>query len=73
MKPQRPAPDQLSLSPRVPRVDIEPLALTDPAAAPVPFVVCPVCGGNRHGLGCEEYGWRPCTVCGGQGQIGGGK
>lgn len=40
------------------------------SAAPVRFVVCPVCGGNRaRPVGNAEA--RPCTVCDGAGQIGG--
>lgn len=67
-----PRPDTrvLDLGHRVPRVDLTPLDLAEPQA--VSFVVCPVCGGKRTGLGSEEYGWRKCTVCDGQGQIGGG-
>ncbi len=67
-----PRPDTrvLDLGHRVPRADLTPLDLVEPP--PVRFVVCPVCGGKRTGLGSEEYGGRPCNVCGGQGEIGGG-
>lgn len=66
MKPQRPAPNQLSLSRRVPRIDLEPLDLVDHQP-----VVCVVCGGQRTRPTDSQAEPRPCNVCGGQGQIGG--
>ena len=54
-------------SPRVPRMDIEPLDLVDHQP-----VVCVVCGGQRTRPTDSQAEPRPCNVCGGQGQIGGG-
>jgi len=36
-------------------------------------VVCPVCVNNPDGVWSTLHSrWRPCNVCGGQGEIGGG-
>lgn len=59
------------LHPSVPAIEIEPL--TAPLTAPARPVICVVCGGggvrseDRHGAEPRE-----CSVCQGQGEIGGG-
>lgn len=64
-KPGPMAPDR----PDAPKMRAYPDELDD--VAPVRFVVCPVCGGNRKRYADGGSEDRQCTVCDGQGQIGG--
>lgn len=62
-------------SPRLPSMDIEPLDLTEAAIqgkSPGSPRVCMVCGGMRERPAADGSEARPCAVCDGQGEIGGG-
>lgn len=59
-----------STSPGLPSIDIEPLsAPLEPAGG----VVCVVCSGLRNRPAADGAEPRPCNVCGGTGEIGGGR
>lgn len=64
---------QVSLSPGIPRVDVEPLDMPiEPPQPPRPVVCVVCCGVGTRTVDPKAEPW-DCAVCGGSGQIGGGR